>query len=323
MRRLSGLAAIAALIGLLLIPGLLHGQTPRRLRIAIQPGIGYAHLIIMREHKMLEKHLPGLQVEWLRLTSGPVIRDAMLAGQVDVGSGGVGPFIIAWDRGVKWKIVSALNQMPLYLNTNRDGVRTIKDLTPADKIAMPAVGSIQHVVLQMAAEKELGNPLALDSLVVAMSHPDGMFALMSKREITGHLTSPPFQYLELQITGIRKVFDSYQIVGGPHTFNLIWAMEDFPRRNPEVYQALLRALDEAQAYLIDHRDDAARILAEAENTQPGFMRALLRNPELQYTTTPHRLMQFAGFLKKTNQIKQAPASWKEFAFENMHRLPGD
>lgn len=86
---------------------------------------------------------------------------------------------------------------------------------------------------------------------------------------------------------------------------------------------MLRAVDEAQAYLIDQRDDAARILAEAENTQPGFMRALLRNPELHYTTTPHRLMQFAGFLKKTNQIKQAPASWKDFAFENMHRLPGD
>ncbi|HET8679321.1 MAG TPA: ABC transporter substrate-binding protein [bacterium] len=323
MKRLSGLLTIAALIGLLLIPGLLHGQAPRRLRIAIQPGIGYAHLIVMRELKMLEKQIPGLQVEWLRLTSGPVIRDAMLAGQVDIGSGGVGPFIIAWDRGVKWKIVSALNQMPLYLNTNRDGVRTIKDLTQSDKIAMPAVGSIQHVVLQMAAEKELGNPLALDQLIVAMSHPDGMFALISKREITGHLTSPPFQYLELQITGIRKVLDSYQVLGGPHTFNLVWAMEDFPRRNPEVYQAFLRAVDEATAYLIDHRDDAARILAESENTQPGFMRALLRNPELQYTTTPHRLMQFAGFLKKTNQIKQAPASWKEFAFENMHRLPGD
>ena len=314
---------VAVLIGFVLLTGTTHGQTQRRLRIATQPGIGYAHLIVMRELKMLEKHLPGLQVEWLRLTSGPVIRDAMLAGQVDIGSGGVGPFIIAWDRGVKWKIVSALNQMPLYLNTNRDGVRTIKDLTQTDKIAMPAVGSIQHVVLQMAAEKELGNPLALDQLIVAMSHPDGMFALISKREITGHLTSPPFQYLELQITGIRKVLDSYQVVGGPHTFNLVWAMEDFPRRNPEVYQALLRAVDEAQAYLIDHRDDAARILAEAENTQPGFMRALLRNPELQYTTTPHRLMQFAGFLKKTNQIKQTPASWKDFAFENMHRLPGD
>lgn len=323
MKKLFGPLTIAALIGLLLIPGLLYGQTQRRLRIAIQPGIGYAHLIVMRDLKMLERHLPGLQVEWLRLTSGPVIRDAMLAGQVDIGSGGVGPFIIAWDRGVKWKIVSALNQMPLYLNTNRDGVRTIKDLTPADKIAMPAVGSIQHVVLQMAAEKEFGNAHALDQLIVSMAHPDAMFALMSKREITGHLTSPPFQYLELQITGIRKVFDSYQVVGGPHTFNLVWAMEDFPRRNPEVYQAFLRALDEAQAYLIDHRDDAARILAETENTQPGFMRALLRNPELQYTTTPHRLMQFAGFLKKTNQIKQAPASWKDFAFENMHRLPGD
>ena len=107
MRKACMTLLAAVLVGLLLQVGTSHSQTQRRLRIAIQPGIGYAHLIIMREHKMLEKYLPGLQVEWLRLTSGPVIRDAMLAGQVDIGSGGVGPFIIAWDRGVKWKIVSA------------------------------------------------------------------------------------------------------------------------------------------------------------------------------------------------------------------------
>lgn len=205
MRRAWGAMLLGALVGFVLLAEPSHGQTQRRLRIALQPGIGYAHLIVMRELKILERHLPGLQVEWLRLTSGPVIRDAMLAGQVDIGSGGVGPFIIAWDRGVKWKIVSALNQMPLYLNTNRDGVRTIKDLTPADKIAMPAVGSIQHVVLQMAAERDRGDPFALDPLVVSMSHPDGMFALMSKREITGHLTSPPFQYLELQVSGRSSI----------------------------------------------------------------------------------------------------------------------
>ena len=44
----------------------------------------------MREQKTLEKRLPGVEIEWRQLTSGPVIRDAMLAGQMDIGSGGVG-----------------------------------------------------------------------------------------------------------------------------------------------------------------------------------------------------------------------------------------
>ncbi len=318
------LAALVALMGVAFSPGgRLSAQPQRVLRIATQPGIGYGQLIIMQDLHTLEKRVPGLRVEWLKLTSGPVIRDAMLAGQVDVGSGGVAPFIIAWDRGVTWKIISTLNEMPLYLNTFRPEVKSVRDFRPTDKIAMPAVGSIQHVVLQMAAERDLGAATALDSLVVGMSHPDGMFALLSKREITGHLTSPPYQYLELQTSGVHKVFDSYQIVGGPHTFNMVWAMDDFPTKHPDEYRALLRSLEETTAFLSEHQDEAARILAEAEKTQVGFMRALLRNPEIKYTMTPHRLMQFSTFLKKIGTTKRVPASWKELTFDEIHRLPGD
>jgi NitT/TauT family transport system substrate-binding protein len=314
---------LAALSGLGVAGRPAAAQPARVLRIATQPGIGYGQLIVMQAQRLLEKQVPGLRVEWQQLTSGPVIRDAMLAGQVDVGSGGVAPFIIAWDRGVPWKIIAALNQMPLDLNTNRADLHTIRDLRPTDKIAMPAVGSIQHVVLQMAADKELGKPTAFDSLVVSMSHPDGMLALLAKREITAHLTSPPFQYLELQSPGIHKVFDSYQVLGGAHTFNMVWAMDDFPRKRPEEYRALLRGLEEATAYLTEHRDEAARILAEAEKTDVGFMRAILRNPEIQYTLTPHRLMQFAAFLRKIGTTKRMPASWKELTFDDIQRLRGD
>lgn len=318
------LVALAALAGMTLLPAeRLPAQPQRVLRIATQPGIGYGQLIVMQNLQMLEKRVPGLRVEWLKLTSGPVIRDAMLAGQVDVGSGGVAPFIIAWDRGVTWKIISAINEMPLYLNTYRPEIKTVRDFKPTDKIAMPAVGSIQHVVLQMAADKDLGAPTTFDSLVVSMAHPDGMFALLSKREITAHLTSPPYQYLELQTSGIHKVFDSYQIVGGPHTFNMVWAMDDFPKKHPDEYRVLLRSLEDATAFLTEHQGEAAKILADAEKTNVGFMRAVLRNPEIRYTMTPHRLMQFVGFLKKIGTTKRVPSSWKELTFDEIHRLPGD
>jgi hypothetical protein len=39
--------------------------------------------------------------------------------------------------------------------------------------------------------------------------------------------------------------------------------------------------------------------------------------------TPHRLMQFVGFLKKIGTTKRAPSSWKELTFDEIHRLPGD
>src|SRR5947207_13290968 len=81
----------------------------------------------------------------------------MIAGQMDIGSGGVGPFVQAIDKGLDWKTLGTLNEMPLYLNCARADIKRLADLKPADRIAMPAIGSMQHVILQMEAEKELGD----------------------------------------------------------------------------------------------------------------------------------------------------------------------
>ena len=93
------LAAAALLV--MLAAAVAPAQEARQLRIVKQPGLGYLQLIVMRETKMLEKRLPGVEIEWRQLTSGPVIRDAMVAGQMDIGSGGLGPFIQAIDKGLE------------------------------------------------------------------------------------------------------------------------------------------------------------------------------------------------------------------------------
>src|SRR5688572_11066491 len=75
-------------------------QEAKTLRIVKQPGLAYLQLIVMRELKLIEKRAPGVEVDWRQLTSGPVIRDAMIAGQMDIGAGGLGPFIQAVDKGI-------------------------------------------------------------------------------------------------------------------------------------------------------------------------------------------------------------------------------
>ena len=186
------IVAIALALALVLaFNASVQAQETRHLRIVKQPGLGYLQLLVMREHKLLEKRLPGVEIAWRHLTSGPVIRDAMVAGQVDIGAGGVGPFVQAVDKGLDWKTLGALNEMPLYLNCTREDIKSLKDVEPTDRIAMPALGSIQHVALQMAAEKELGDPRKLNSQIVAMSHSDATAAILAKREITCHLASPP------------------------------------------------------------------------------------------------------------------------------------
>src|SRR5690606_22724381 len=125
---------------------------------------------------------------------GASMNDALLSGNLDFASGGVGPLLIIWDRtrgNLDVKGVAAINAMPLYLNTRNPKVKSIEDFTDQDKIAMPAAKvSIQARTLQMAAAKIWGieNYDRLDRLTVSMKHPDGVAAMLSGGSITAHLT---------------------------------------------------------------------------------------------------------------------------------------
>ena len=323
VKRALGAVLVVVLVLLLAATG--PAQEAKVIRIVKQPGLGYVGLIVMRAKGLLEKHLPGVQAEWSELTSGPAIRDAMLAGQLDVGSGGLGPFILAVDKGLGWKVVAALNDMPLYLNTYKPEIKSLKDFTPNDKIAMPAIGSIQHITLQMAAEKEVGNPKALDNIIVAMAHPEARAALISKREITAHLTSPPFQYQELKVGGIHKVLDSYQVVGGPHTFNVVWTTEKWAKANPTLMRGFYAALAEALDFVNKSPMEAAKVFVEAEKSKetPEAILGYMKEPGVRFVIYPTGLMTYARFMHKTGLIKKLPASWKEYAFEHLHSFPGN
>lgn len=322
MKRLVMILAAAA--GLLATSSA-FGQEAKQLRIVKQPGLGYLQFVVMREMKLIEKRAPGVEIEWRQLTSGPVIRDAMIAGQMDIGSGGLGPFIQAIDRGLDWKTLGALNEMPLYLNCARDDIKSLKDIKPNDRIAMPAIGSAQHVILQMQAEKELGDPKKLNNQIVAMAHPDGTAAILSKREITCHLSSPPFQFEQLRDPGIHKVFDSFQAVGGSHTFNLVWASERWVKANPKLVNAFVDALKEATEFVNDKPAEAVKIYAASEKSK-STAEELLKNVKadgIKYLMTPTGLIKFATFMKKIGMIKTVPASWRDYAYEHLHALPGN
>jgi len=316
---------IAVLAGApLALPAGSRADDAKQLRIVKQPGLGYLELIVMREQKLLEKRLPGVELEWRQLTSGPVIRDAMLAGQLDIGSGGLGPFIQAIDKGLDWKTLGALNEMPLFLNCARADIRSLKDLKPVDRIAMPAIGSIQHVVLQMQADKELGEAKRLNQQVVAMSHPDATAAILSKREITCHLSSPPFQYEQLRDPGVHKVLDSYQVAGGPHTFNLTWASDKWVKANPRLARAFVEALKEATDFINANPAEAARLYVQSEKAKstPEEILAIMKQEGIRYSMTPTGLLRFATFMQKIGMIRTVPLSWRDYAFEHLHPLPG-
>ncbi|MEK7246804.1 MAG: ABC transporter substrate-binding protein, partial [Pseudomonadota bacterium] len=293
-------------------------------------------LIVMEQKQLFEKHtkaagLGDTKITWLQLAAGPAMNDALLSGNLDIATGGQGPFIVIWARtkgGLNVKGLSAMNSMPLYLNTINPAVKTLRDFTDKDRIALPAVKvSYQAVTLQMAAEQAFGPGKhdALDRLTVSMSHPDGFNAMMSGRsEITAHFTSAPFMYQQLEDPRVKRVLSSYEVIGGPATFNLLWATSKFHDQSPKTYRAFMAALDEAMQLIDADKTAIAKLWIDAEKSKlsQAFVEKILRDPENVFTTTPQNVMKYAEFMQKVGAIKEKPAKWSDMFFPEIHGKPG-
>jgi len=306
-----------------------------QLRIVEQFGTVYLPLHVLRDQKLIEKHGKtagiDIKIEWTKLSGGGAINDALLAGAVDIGAAGAGPVIVLWDRtrgSADVKVIAALGEQPNYLITNNPSVKTLKDFTKADKIAVPAVVvSQQSRLLQIAAEQEFGEGKynALDELTVNLPHPDATAALLSgSATITAHFSNPPFQEQALQDPKIHKVLSSYDIMGGRITPVLLYATSKFRADNPKTFKAFYDALSEASQWIETHKAEAAAtyIRAEQSKLDPAFVLSVIDNKDVSFTTIPQGTFKYASFLAKIGAIKNKPASWKDYTFEELHDKPG-
>ena len=86
-------ALIAALVALTVFA--LPARGEGRMRIAEQFGIVYLLLNVVQDQKLIERYgkADGLdiQVEFVKLSGGTSINEALLSGSIDVGAAGVGP----------------------------------------------------------------------------------------------------------------------------------------------------------------------------------------------------------------------------------------
>ncbi|HVO88624.1 MAG TPA: ABC transporter substrate-binding protein [Casimicrobiaceae bacterium] len=305
------------------------------IRIAQQFGVNYLPLLIMKKYKLVEKRaqaagLANMKVSWAQFGSGAAMNDALLAGNLDFASGGVGPLLKIWDktRGqIDVRGVASLGSMPLYLSTINPNVKSIADFTSRDKIALPAVKvSIQAIVLQMAAAQKFGDASydKLDSITVSMQHPEAMAALLSRKtEVSAHFANAPFQEQELQAAGVHRVLSSYDVVG-PSTLNSLYTSAKFHDANPKAYRAVLEALTEAMDMINRDKEAAARTYVEEEASKlsPALVAKILEDRDFIVTAAPQGIMKYAEFMYRTKSIRNLPQSWKDVYFPEIHDAAG-
>lgn len=301
-----------------------------RIRISEQHGIVYVLLHIVRDQNLIQKQGEKLgqaiQVDWLRLSGGPAINDALLSDSVDIAAAGIGPLLNIWDKTQgkqSIKGVASLGALPTLLVSHNPAVKTIADFSETDRIALPAaVSSVQARILQLAAAQQWGkeNYRKLDHLTVSLPHPDAAAAIISNSsEITAHFGGSPFQEQELAANPkAHVVLNSFDVLGGPSSATVLYAKEKFSQQNPKTYAAFLAALQEAAHIAKDNPELAADayLRSTQSNTDKALLLSILNNPHTSFDTVPRNTLPLAKFMHEIGAIKTPVNQWADYFFVN-------
>lgn len=332
----TGRTAIAAalVMGSLAAPA--HAEI-KEIAIAQQFGAIFIPLMAMENLKLIEKHaekngMPDLKVNWTKMAGPSVMVDAIISGNLHFSAQGVPSLALMWDKtknGVGVKGVAAVTNTEIYLNTRNPNIKSIRDFTDKDRIAIPSIKvSTQAIYLQVAAEKEwgVGQHTKLDHLAVALAHPDALAAVLNPQgEVTAHFATSPFHETEMK-AGLHTVTSAYKIMGGPTTNLVFVAAEKFRSENPKVFAIVVAALDEAMTWTNADKRRAAKLYMEMTKekklTEDDIV-AIISADGFDFTTTPRKSKAFVDFMAKIGTVKNKPDSWKDLFFPEIHGVQGD
>jgi NitT/TauT family transport system substrate-binding protein len=305
--------------------------------IAQQFGVSFLPFMLMERDGLVEKHAKAAGVEvktnWLKVAGPSVINDGLLSGTVHFGAVGAPSLITLWSKtknnaGVKG--MAAMTSYPLYFVTRNPDLKSLKDLSQKDKVAVPSVKiSTQALMLQMAAADLFGpsNYQKFDEFTVSLAHPDAMIALTNNTGgVNAHFATSPFYEAEMKLPDARVLTTSYDILGGRASALVIITTTKFHNDNPKLYKAFLAAEKEAIDTINKDKKKAAQdYLAIANDRKSTFEEIynVINDKDYAFTLSPEKVFKTAVFMGAVGTIKDPPAKWQDLFFPDIHDLPGD
>jgi len=305
--------------------------------IAQQFGVSFLPLMLMERDSLIEKHAKAAGIEvktnWQKVAGPSVINDGLLSGNVHFGAVGAPSLVTLWSRtksNVGVKGVAAMTSYPLYFVTRNPELKSLKELSSKDKIAIPSVKiSTQAIMLQMAAADLFGQPnyQRFDEFTVSLSHPDAMVALMNNTSgVNAHFGTSPFYEQEMKFLGARLLTTSYDILGGRATALVVITTSKFHEANPKIYKAFLAAEKEAIDAINKDKRKAAQAYLDIANDRKNTVDdifAVINDKDYAFTLSPEKVFKTAVFMGKVGTVRDPPAKWQDLFFPDIHDLPGD
>lgn len=209
----------------------------------------------------------GLNVALKALGDGPVIQQALAAGELDIAYIGTPPVYQWYSRGLESRILAKVNYGQAAVVAKADGpVHSLADLK-GHKLAGVKKGSGMDVLLRGYVLKERAG-LDPDRDVQIVDMPTGnMNAAMERGIVDAAFTWEPFVSQSLLRGSGRLLLDVNQALPNYPWYVIIGLPKTLQERPDDVVK-LLHAHRKAIAFLNGHPEESNRIIAEAFKLEP-------------------------------------------------------
>ncbi len=293
----------------------------RVLRIGLHGEVGYAPLVIMQKRLLLEQRVPGLVVEWKAIPSFDGVYEALTGGGLDIATGTATSFLLARERGAPVRALAGVSEVPMAVVTARARIDSIRDLRWGDQIVVPARGSHEHVMVRMAALRELGDWSTLDPLITVRTDSADPIELLARREAVAQVLVSPLLDRALSVRGARRLVDLADVTGGPLTTIVAYSTTAARERQSALFQMFLEELRRASRVAAAESAETARLLLEIDGREAtgGSIAAALARPDLRFAPEVRGLERLARFMRHTGQLTATPTTWADLTFEDTPR----
>ena len=287
------------------------------IRMIASDGIAQAPLFLISEFNIIKKYADNAKVDFKAINSGSVINEAFIANQVDIAAFGFSNFAIGFDKGIPYKIASAVSYGRFGLQTNNPNIKTLRDVGTDDRVALPSLTGINGILFYMACEKEFGTHKALEDNIIAMDGEVAELALINRSSgISLHMDNLGV-ILRENLAGCPTILDSADILGGTGAGVVSVATIDFVNKHPDLYDAYLLSLEDAVS-LINNRDEQAiEFLTKTFNMSQEDILESLDNGSLYYSTSDYNILPISDFLYRAEMISNKIDSLRDVSFPNV------
>ncbi|WP_201799892.1 ABC transporter substrate-binding protein [Andreprevotia sp. IGB-42] len=212
----------------------------------------------------------GLKVEVKSFGDGPIVQQALAAGELDIAYIGAPPVYQWFSRGLDSRIIAKVNYGQAAVIADRsEGVKTVADLK-GKKLAGVAKGSGMDVLLRGFVLKEIGGLDPEKDLDIVSMPPANMAVALQNQQVDAIFTWEPFASESLLSGRGRLVLDVNQKLPN-YPWYVIMAPTKTLKERPDDTVKVLRAHIRAIEFLQKNPDEANRIIADA------FQIAQIRN----------------------------------------------